>query len=119
MAVFGFYGCNTSKEAVKQPTDVVEDEGTKPQRDVDHGSAPSTVERVKGTVKMESDCGAVIEVTYGDVIKRYFPMNLDGKYKKEGLMLKFAFTEEESKSGAGKCEAVAAVIRVSDVTPLR
>lgn len=120
LAAFGIYGCNTNKEAQKSAAGNTETEGSKPQDNVDHGSAQTDTEKVMGTVKMEDGCGAVIEVTYGDVIKRYFPLNLEDKFKKDGLLLKFAFTEEETKAAAGTgCEAIAGVIRLSKVTPLR
>lgn len=86
--------------------------------EIDHGSEPAEDSKVMGIVKVEGEC-TVIEVTYGDVIYRYAPINLDQKYLKDGLRIKFAFKEETNFQGVLKCEAINQVISVSEVTPYR
>lgn len=84
---------------------------------VDHGSAPSTSERLIGTVRNDSGCGYVIDVTQGDVMKSYYPVNLEDKYKKEGMRLKFAWSKSLNEM-TGDCSYLIP-IEISDVTPMR
>ena len=84
---------------------------------VDHGSAPSEAERVSGTVTFSEECGYSIQVVQGDVLRTYFPVNLDDKYKVDGMRVKFAF-EQVNEKPPKECPDLI-VISVSDFTPLR
>ncbi len=85
--------------------------------DVDHGSAPSTSDKLIGVVRNDAGCGYVIDVTQGDVMKSYYPVNLDEKYKKDGMRLKFAW-DKAPQEMTGDCSYLIPAT-ISDVTPMR
>lgn len=84
---------------------------------VDHGSDPSDVVRIVGTVRATDDCGFYIEYIQGDVARSLYPINLDAKFQVDGMRLKFAY--EEAKAKAPENCPNFHPITVSDVTPIR
>jgi hypothetical protein len=105
-------GCRTPRETGDPAGDVAAEE----VRGNDGTSAETNT--VKGKVKLEEGCGVIIQVTYGDVRKRYYPLNLEDRFKVDGLTLKFSFTAAPDGSGAPACEAVIPVY-VSEVAAYR
>lgn len=76
-----------------------------------------TLERVIGTVNIEENCGPIIRVIQGDVMRSYSPTNLDSKYAKEGMKLRFNATVS-SKKMDGDCSFYS-LIEMSEVSAVR
>lgn len=89
----------------------------KEKETVDNGSAPNTEKRTLGTVRNTDDCGFYIEVFVGDLAHSYYPVNLDEKYKVDGMRLKFAWKAAKAKPPKD-CPNFEP-IEVSDVTAIR
>jgi len=83
----------------------------------DNGSSPSEVERVVGTVEKSEDCGFYITVIQGDVMRSYFPVGFEDKYKVEGMKLKFAHQPAKAKMPQACHDFIP--VYISEVTPVR
>lgn len=90
--VTGFLSCSTPK--------VIPQETPPMERDI------LAEERVIGIVHLNESCGAVITAQVGDREVILFPNNLDEKFKKEGMKLKFFFLNSSMPIPNG-CNAVA------------
>jgi len=83
---------------------------------VDNGSEPVT-ERLAGTVISSPECGFYITVIQGDVLRSYFAVNLEDKFKVDGMKVKFAWKKAKVEPPKDCPDLI--VVSVSDVTPLR
>lgn len=110
MALFAVAG---TLESCRTPKNV-EENG---KETVDHGSEPVNLDHISGTVRLTDDCGAYLEVIQGDVAHSYYPVNLDERFRVEGMRLKFAFEISKTKPPVA-CPNFEP-ITISDVTPLR
>lgn len=74
--------------------------------------------RIVGVIHVNDDpCGAYIEAQEKDGMVKMYPVNLEDKYKKDGLRVKFDYTLSRAMQPAG-C-SVDKVIAVRDFTVLR
>lgn len=73
--------------------------------------------RVVGTVSIDENCGTIISVTQGDVIRYYSPTNLEAKFAKEGMKLRFN-AKVSSKKMDGDCSFYA-LMEVNEVSAVR
>jgi len=58
---------------------------------------------IRGTVKLNPECGATIRVIQGDLLKYYHPVNLPEEFIVEGIKLEMESREIMAKMPAG-CE---------------
>ncbi len=101
--------------------------GTKKQVATESNDTPGTTEavveqnRIVGTVRVaKTGCKVFIEAQMSkdknDIMLMY-PVNLDEKFHKEGMFIKFTYAESRAQQPEG-CTADK-VVSLSDVTPLR
>ena len=74
-------------------------------------------ERYLGTVKIDGSCGVVIHVIQGDVMRYFSPTNLEEKYAKEGLKIRFN-SVSSGKKLPGEC-SIYEITEVSEVSAVR
>ena len=106
--VFAFgmlQSCKTPKPPIEESGGALEDVST------------GQVERFIGTVHMDEKCGVTVEVIQGDVIKYFSPTNLEEKYMKEGMKIRFNSVTTATKM-EGDC-FVYEIIDVSEVSAVR
>ena len=90
--LFGMISCSNSNKAI--------DPMQNPQRDI------LAEERVIGIVHLNEPCGIFITAQVGESQLNLIPNNLDEKFKKEGMKLKFFFLNSSMPIPKG-CDAVA------------
>jgi hypothetical protein len=67
-------------------------------------TSSKTAERVTGIVHLDENCGATITTKVGSKEMNLIPNNLDEKFKKEGMKLKFFFVNYSMSVSKG-CKA--------------
>ena len=77
----------------------------------------TTSERYLGEVKIDGSCGVVIHVIQGDVLRYFSPTNLEEKYAKEGMKIRFT-SVSSGKKLPGEC-SIYEIIEVSEVSAVR
>ncbi len=92
ISVLGFFSCTTPK--------TITQENPTMERDI------LAEERVIGIVHLNETCGALITAQVGDREVILYPNNLDEKFKKEGMKLKFFFLNSSMPIPNG-CNAAA------------
>lgn len=96
--------CRTQKEVVtEQPPQPLEDD--------------SDEERLVGVIDITEECGALIRVVQGDVERTYIPVNLEDKYKKDDMKVRFSYQPADVKQ-TGDC-VFYTPITITDITFLR
>ncbi len=100
------YSCRTQKEVVEnvEQPQPVETEN-------------SDEERLVGVIDITEECGAVIRVVQGDVERSYIPVNLEEKYKKDDMKVRFSYVPANVKQ-TGDC-VFYTPITITDITFLR
>ena len=92
LSVLGFFSCTTTKTITQKNSTM--------ERDI------LAEERVIGIVHLNESCGALITAQVGNREVILYPNNLDEKFKKEGMKLKFFFLNS-SMPIPKECNAVA------------
>jgi hypothetical protein len=89
-ALFVFFACTSSKNITQ----------------INQSSKKQifTAERVTGIVHLDENCGATITTKVGSKEMNLIPNNLDEKFKKEGMKLKFFFVNYSMSVSKG-CKA--------------
>lgn len=101
--------CGTARKTNQM--DKVQNENPELQQDI------VDTERIVGTVRLNKECGTLIYAKIGETEIIIIPENLDEKYQKEGMKIKFFF-KNSSLPIPWDCIASSRG-RVEEVTPLR
>lgn len=105
-ALLLFAACRTNKETTTEESTTTNDP-----------VVLDDSERLVGTVVVDKDCGTVIHVIQGDVIRYLSPDNLPEKFAVDGMKLRFTAVPTDAQL-LGDC-SIYRVVSVSEVTLLR
>lgn len=105
------FGCANRKERI-QEREAHEGQTTEVLDNV------NVTERILGTVVAASEsCPVLIDAQVGEKIVKMYPVNLDEKFQKAGMKLKFSYTLSRAQQPEN-CD-VDAVVVLSDVAVMR
>lgn len=106
-------------EAVEAEIENAEDSSTsEPEEDVDNDVEETRNYRVVGIVHVSAtDCPVYIEARLENETVSMYPMNLDNRFKKEGMKIKFAYTLSRGAQPTS-CD-IDMVVALNDVTLMR
>ena len=117
---FLFFACGTQKEVATNTMNETATDSVEVVEEVIE-EATDTVNdnmRIVGTVHLsEKGCMVYIDAKLEDGSVKMYPVNLDAKYKKEGMFIRFTYAMSRAMQPSDcDCDHV---VSVSDVTPLR
>lgn len=110
LGLIALMACSNSKETLSENEET--DQTTK--------EVESAIEnyRVIGIVHVsETDCPLLIETRLKDETVLFYPLNLDEKFRREGMRIKFAY--EASKGALPENCTQAIAVSLSDITLMR